>query len=147
MASDIQPSLGACPICDQRLLVTEYACNSCGVTVRGRFDRCDLCALPADLLHFVRLFVHVEGNLREVERRLGLSYPTIKARLAAVNAALGHAAAEPAAEFAAGASRDEERLRLLQRLRDGELPLDEVIQRLQTEGLHAEGGNDGPIDT
>ena len=143
MASEVQPSLGACPICDQRLLVSEYACGSCGVSIRGRFDRCDLCALPSDLLHFVRLFLHVEGNLREIERRLGLSYPTVKARLAAVNAALDAPGAGPAAGSTARSNRDEERLRLLRRLRDGELSLDEVIRRLRAEGTDAGGGDDG----
>ena len=147
MAPDVQPSLGACPICDQRLLVTEYACRSCGAAIRGRFDRCDLCALPSDLLHFVRLFLHVEGNLREVERRLGLSYPTVKARLAAVNAALDAAAAAPAAAaFAHAPNRDEERLLLLRRLRDGELSLDEVMRRLHAEGIEGKGAGGGTGD-
>ena len=140
MATDVQPSLGACPICDQRLQVAEYACGSCGVTIRGRFERCDLCALPADLLHFVRLFLHVEGNLREVERRLGMSYPTVKARLKAVNAALDASGAPPEAGAAAGDDRD--RLRMLRRLRDGELSLDEVLRRLQADDRSAGEGND-----
>lgn len=147
MTPDVQPSLGACPICDQRLLVTEYACRSCGAAIRGRFDRCDLCALPSDLLHFVRLFLRVEGNLREVERRLGLSYPTVKARLAAVNAALDAAAAGPAAADPDAASpgprRDAERLRLLRRLRGGELSFDEVMRRLHAEGADTEGKRAG----
>ncbi len=141
MASDVQPPLGPCPICDQRLQVAEYTCASCGVTIRGRFARCDLCALPADLLHFVRLFLHVEGNLREVERRLGMSYPTVKARLKAVNAALDASGARPGAGAAEGG--DQGRLRLLRRLRDGELSLDEVIRRLHAEEASAGGGNDG----
>ena len=138
---DVQPSLGACPICDQRLQVAEYACGSCGVTIRGRFERCDLCALPADLLHFVRLFLHVEGNLREVERRLGMSYPTVKARLKAVNAALDAPGARPEAEAAAGDDRD--RLRMLRRLRDGELSLDDVLRRLHADDRSAGEENDG----
>lgn len=152
MTPEVQPSLGACPICDQRLLVTEYACRSCGAAIRGRFDRCDLCALPADLLHFVRLFLRVEGNLREVERRLGLSYPTVKARLAAVNAALAAAGPEPVgaepeggdpAGASAGPDRDAERLRLLRRLRGGELSFDQVMRRLDAEGAEPEGKGAG----
>lgn len=147
MTLEVHPSLGACPICDQRLLVTEYACRSCGAAIRGRFDRCDLCALPADLLHFVRLFLQVEGNLREVERRLGLSYPTVKARLAAVNAALDAAGpdpvgADPAGE-SAGPDRDAERLRLLRRLRGGELSFDQVMRRLDAEDVEPEGKGAG----
>lgn len=147
MTPEVQPSLGACPICDQRLLVTEYACRSCGAAIRGRFDRCDLCALPADLLHFVRLFLRVEGNLREVERRLGLSYPTVKARLAAVNAALAAAGSDPVGADpvgeSAGPDRDAERLRLLRRLRGGELSFDQVMRRLDAEGAEPEGKGAG----
>ena len=86
MDSAIHSSQGQCPLCSERLLVSEYEyeCGSCGGTIRGHFERCDLCALPPDLLHFVRLFLHVGGNLRKVERRLGLSDPTVEARLAAV---------------------------------------------------------------
>ena len=105
--------LGACPLCADELLVREYRCRGCGVILRGAFRRCEVCALPAELLHFVNVFLEAEGNFRGVERRLGISYPTVKARLASVNARLAEARlraeAEPDAE--PDAPREEVRLR------------------------------------
>jgi len=41
----------------------------------------------------VEVFLRSRGNLREVERELGISYPTVRGRLEAVLAALGLAPA------------------------------------------------------
>ena len=86
---DVRDGLAACPVCADELLVQEYRCRGCGVVLKGAFRRCELCALPEELLHFVGVFLEVEGNFRSVERRLGISYPTVKARLASVNAPAG----------------------------------------------------------
>ena len=44
--------------------------------------------LPKEHLDFLRLFVKTRGNLKEVERILGVSYPTVRARLVEVLEAL-----------------------------------------------------------
>lgn len=105
---DMRDELAACPICSDELLVREYRCRGCGVVLRGLFRRCELCALPDELLHFVGVFLEVEGNFRSVERRLGISYPTVKARLASVNARLAEARLRVDAGIAPGASDDAE---------------------------------------
>src|SRR5215208_2419765 len=92
-------SLSECPVCDGPLAITELDCRSCGTSLRGEFTptRCPFCALPEEQLQFLELFLRCRGNLRDVERTLGLSYPTVRARLDGVLAALGYAAA-PATE-------------------------------------------------
>ena len=104
-------------------MVTEYTCTRCGVSLRGQFARCDICSLPKELLHFVRVFLGCEGNIKEVERVLGLSYPTVKSRLARVNQMLS------LGEFSRYVE-SHERMDLLKRFRDGELSLEEVLKRL-----------------
>ncbi|MDE0449455.1 MAG: DUF2089 family protein [Spirochaetaceae bacterium] len=103
---DVHDELAACPVCSDELLVQEYRCRGCGVVLRGLFRRCELCALPEELLHFVGVFLEVEGNFRSVERRLGISYPTVKARLASVNARLAEARLRADAGIAPGAPDD-----------------------------------------
>ena len=103
---DVRDELAACPVCSDELLVQEYRCRGCGVVLRGRFRRCELCALPEEMLHFVGVFLEVEGNFRSVERRLGISYPTVKARLASVNARLAEARLRVSAATAPGAPDD-----------------------------------------
>ncbi len=132
---DVRDGLAACPVCANELLIQEYRCRGCGVVLKGAFRRCELCALPEELLHFVGVFLEVEGNFRSVERRLGISYPTVKARLASVNARLaearlradaGPAPAEP--DDAAGRG---ERLALLREVRAGRISVDEALRGLR----------------
>lgn len=78
-----------CPVCDSGMSVSELSCESCGTSVRGRFQVPELCRLPDDLYGFLLVFVKNRGVIRDVEKELGISYPTVRSRLDAVLAALG----------------------------------------------------------
>jgi hypothetical protein len=78
--------------------VAVAACPSCQLRLEGRFEFNEFSALGHEDLHFLRIFVHTEGSIREMEAALGLSYPTIKARLAELRSRLAAASqASPAA--------------------------------------------------
>ncbi|MEO0082037.1 MAG: DUF2089 domain-containing protein [candidate division WOR-3 bacterium] len=79
-----------CPVCNAGMVITELSCDSCGTSVRGRFNVPELCRLPADLYQFLVVFVRNRGVIREVERELGISYPTVRSRLDALLTALGY---------------------------------------------------------
>ena len=153
---ELRDGLAACPVCADELLVQEYRCRGCGIVLRGAFRRCEVCALPEELLHFVGVFLEAEGNFRSVERRLGISYPTVKARLASVNARLAEARlradadrhepdqpaaprppsppdppAPPGAPEREPAAVRGERLALLRQVRAGRLSVDEALRALQ----------------
>jgi hypothetical protein len=136
-------------VCGGQLHVAEYRCSDCDVTLRGEFERCELCSLPGDLMHFVDVFLESKGNLRAVERRLGISYPTVKSRLAAVNAHLaasrlrGRAVATQADAGAAvpptaGPAERDLRLALLSDFKAGRLTLDETVQQLRLPATDVE---------
>jgi len=76
--------LRQCPVCNQTLEVTEYHCPSCDVTIRGRFGLGELASLTPSQQEFVKVFLCSGGNIKEVEKRLGISYPTVKSRLAEI---------------------------------------------------------------
>ena len=61
-------------------LVTEVLFPEAGITVKGEFELNEFATLAPDTLDFLRLYIKVRGNLKEVERILGLSYPTVRAR-------------------------------------------------------------------
>ena len=134
-------SLGPCPVCGGQLHVAQYRCGDCEVEISGAFRRCDLCSLPADQKHFVDVFLESERNLRAVERRLGISYPTVKSRLAAVNARLAESRLRAEAEYAAApeeyadavpaeAPSRNARLALLGDFKAGRLTLEETVALL-----------------
>jgi hypothetical protein len=119
-------SLTHCPVCDAGLTIAELHCRACGTTLRGEFaaSRCAFCALPEEQLKFLELFLRCRGNLRDVERTLGLSYPTVRARLDAVLNGLGYGAETPAAT-------PDERREILEALNAGRLTPEEAIAMLE----------------
>jgi len=80
--------LNKCPICDSLLEITRYDCKSCGTRIEGSFSGCSFCRLNDEDRLFAFIFLQTEGNMKDVERVLGISYPTIKSRLATINAQL-----------------------------------------------------------
>lgn len=54
----------------------------------GSFVANEFATLSQEDLHFLRIFIHTEGHIREMESALGVSYPTVKARLAELKARL-----------------------------------------------------------
>lgn len=88
---------GNCPFCGGGIDVTAFACGDCDAAVEGRFAPNKLAALDGAQAEFVLAFVRNRGNIKELERELGISYPTVRARLDDVIRALGFRVAEDAA--------------------------------------------------
>jgi hypothetical protein len=71
-----------CPTCHSRgLTISEVTCDACGTLVRSRYQPCPFCALHEEEQTFLLLFVRSRGNLKDVEKTLGVSYPTVRAKL------------------------------------------------------------------
>ena len=77
-----------CPACHGPLAPIQLYCDTCDLTLSGRFVTNEFATLAHDDLHFLRIFVHCEGRIRDMESALGVSYPTIKARLGKLKEAL-----------------------------------------------------------
>ena len=82
--------LEQCPSCGGHLVVTELTCPSCETVVRSRYAPCPFCRLAPDSLSFLEAFVKCRGNIKEMERALGISYPTVRGRLNAIIRELGY---------------------------------------------------------
>lgn len=82
--------MGQCPICGGSVEVTEISCNSCKSTINGRFKPCKFCVLSQEHKEFAEIFIKNRGNIKEIERELGVSYPTVKGKLDSLISALGY---------------------------------------------------------
>ena len=80
-----------CPGCGGMLEVSELHCDHCGASVRGSFSLQPFAALSHEQREFLVTFVLCRGNIKDVEKRLGISYPTVRRRLEAVIAGLASA--------------------------------------------------------
>ena len=107
--------ISTCPVCSSELAVTRLHCRSCGTTLEGDFSVGRFGRLNREQLTLLESFLRSRGNLREMERELGISYPTVRSRVEALVTALGFGpraesedpddeAAEPTQE---GRSREE----------------------------------------
>lgn len=111
-----------CPVCNDRLIVTNLACESCDLSVKGRFAvATPFSALPAEQVDFILTFLAARGSIKEVEKRLGISYPTVRNRLDAVIEALG------LSEPAGGASAKD----VLEKLEAGAIDANEAVEMLE----------------
>ena len=81
--------ISTCPVCANELAVTRLHCRSCGTTLEGDFSVGRFGRLNRDQLTLLESFLRSRGNLREMERELGISYPTIRSRVEALVRALG----------------------------------------------------------
>lgn len=80
---------GKCPVCGEKLSITKLGCHKCSSTIEGDFRPCEFCLLPEEDLDFVKVFIKCRGNIKDVEKELGISYPTVRGKLDAVIKALG----------------------------------------------------------
>ena len=115
MAHDV---ISTCPVCSGELAVTRLRCGSCGTTLEGEFSVGRFSRLSRDQMALLESFLRSRGNLRDIERELGISYPTVRARVEALVRALGFGArADDEASPAADAPRsDQTRESILERL-------------------------------
>jgi hypothetical protein len=83
-----QPVVSRCPFCDGSTEVTEVSCLNCDVQIRGHFTLSRFDGLAPEHLQFLEAFLRSRGVIRDVEAMLGISYPTVRARLDALLTAL-----------------------------------------------------------
>jgi hypothetical protein len=127
----------ACPSCQTALQPKVLACPSCEIKVEGPFQLNEFATLAPDDLHFLRIFVRSEGRIRDMESALGLSYPTIRARLSALKNKLAgdeSADAKAAGTKAYGTEKASEPAdvgRILERLQAGEIPFEEAMKQIK----------------
>src|SRR3954470_25056228 len=81
--------ISTCPVCSSELSVTRLHCGSCGTTLEGEFSVGRFGRLGRDQLALLESFLRSRGNLRDMERELGISYPTVRSRVESLGRTLG----------------------------------------------------------
>jgi len=138
---------GSCPVCGNAMYVSRLSCDRCGSALEGalaltgqptarrngaasagreadeRFGR--LARLNDQQLEFVEVFLRCRGTIKDVEDMLGISYPTVKSRLANVLETMGFCGDEKLTTAPRHARRD-----ILGRLATGEISTEEAHRLL-----------------
>jgi hypothetical protein len=126
-------------VCSSRLETTQLGCPHCGTGLVGHFAPCDFCGLDDADLNMLKVFLASRGNMRDLERHLGVSYPTARARFDDLLRRLGLAAGGPGAtapgsaadaDARGSAAAEADRLATLRALAQGDLDVEEARARL-----------------
>lgn len=139
MAHDV---ISTCPVCTSELSVTRLHCRACGTTLEGDFRVGRFGRLSREQLALLESFLRSRGNLREMERELGISYPTVRSRVEALVRALGFGARadtdeDPGAGPQPPADRATARQSILERLARHEISADEAAAAIRALGRNA----------
>lgn len=122
-------ALGKCPVCGQKTEVTAISCSGCGTKIEGHFTLCRFCSLTEEQKSFIETFIKCRGNIKEVEKELGISYPTVKNRLEDAANALGYDSNQQCGFN--GTDLSDYRKDILDRLNNGEISIEEALNCLQ----------------
>jgi len=117
------------PVSGGDLYVSELTCDESGVTIRGRFEIPRWARLDAEQAKFLETFLRCRGMINSVERELGISYPTARARLDSLLEALGYGPTKE--EKARKARAAEHKRRILEQLEQGEITPEEAKVKLR----------------
>lgn len=91
--------IATCPVCAGELAISRLHCRTCGTTLEGEFGVGRFGKLSREQMALLESFLRSRGNLKEMERALGISYPTVRARVEALVQALGLADGESDSEL------------------------------------------------
>ena len=118
--------LQECPVCGSPLYVRVLECPSCHTRIEGKFapPHSSLFYLSKKELDFVELFVRVRGNIKEVEKALGVSYPTVRGILDRVIEKMGYPVKHE--------SDTKRRTEILEKLEKGEISPEEAAQLISS---------------
>ncbi|MDD5018450.1 MAG: DUF2089 domain-containing protein [Eubacteriales bacterium] len=115
----------ACPVCGGQYEITNLTCKKCKSELGGHFSGCDFCNLSDEDARFVLTFLKCRGSIKDVEKELGISYPTVRGRLDGVIKRLGLKSSISPDEIR------EERKQVFDRLDKGEISADEAAELLR----------------
>jgi hypothetical protein len=138
MAHDV---ISTCPVCSGELAVTRLRCGSCGTTLEGEFSVGRFARLGRDQMALLESFLRSRGNLRDIERELGISYPTVRARVEALVRALGFGPRSdedaPTGDDSISAAPAQTREAILERLARREITAEDAATAIRALGRHS----------
>lgn len=109
----------SCPFCAGELAIKQMTCLGCRTQIESELRIPSFFRLPEELQEFVLVFLRCRGNIREVEKVLKISYPTVCKRLDLVNSLLGNS------------NKRVDRKEILEQLERGEITAKDAIQLLK----------------
>lgn len=113
--------LTRCPVCSGKLKIKKLQCEDCSTIIENNFSFSKFDLLTLEQIKFVETFLQCRGNIKDVERALGISYPTVRGKLEEINDILG---------LTVRKDREVYKEEILAKLEAGEITSDEAVELL-----------------
>lgn len=114
-----------CPTCEGKLNVTELKCSNCNTKISGDFYLDELFQLNYEMQRFLKIFIKTRGNIKNMEKELDMSYPTVRNKLNELIKTLGYE------DDFVEEEQQEKRREILDMLEAGEIEAVEAAQKLK----------------
>lgn len=118
------PLITNCPVCSKQLKITKLQCTHCQTTIENEFELSKFSALSQEQLQFIEIFLKSRGNIKEVEKELGVSYPTVRGKLDDIISSLG---------YSTNKKVEIDKKKVVMMLEKGEISAEEAISMLKEE--------------
>jgi hypothetical protein len=132
----VNPVLSTCPVCKHELRVEKLHCDYCHTSIEGSFTLSKFNYLETEKLYFIEVFIKNRGNIKQIEKELNISYPTVKKMLDEVIVGLGYSVSEDDDAFLRNQEKEEpvkkaEKASVLERIEKGELSVQQALELLK----------------
>ena len=114
--------LTQCPVCNSKLTVTKLTCKKCNTVIENDFELSKFSYLTMDQLNFTEVFIKCRGNIKDVEKELGISYPTVRSKIEDLIVSLGYV---PVREKVDNSSK------VIDKLEKGEITAEQALNLLK----------------
>lgn len=115
--------INKCPVCASNLKITKLKCDKCNTIIENEFELPAITYLNDEQIYFMEVFLKCRGSIKDVEKELKISYPTVRAKLDDVIEALGY-------KLSKKSSNNEEILNMLE---SGEITAEQAIEMLKNK--------------
>lgn len=127
MNKKAHPLISRDPVTGKPLQVTRLESFESGIKIEGVFNLSKFNYLTNEQLYFVEVFIKNSGSIKQVEKELNVSYPTVKKMLDEVIVALGYNVNEEVEEI----KKPNLRMKVLKEVEKGIITVDEAIEKLK----------------
>ncbi len=132
----VNPVLSTCPVCKNELRVVKLHCDNCETNIEGSFTLSKFNYLETEKLYFIEIFIKNRGNIKQIEKELNISYPTVKKMLDEVIIGLGYSVTDDDDFMKESAPKNEDKEKnlkqsILEKIEKGEMKVAEALEFLK----------------
>lgn len=121
----VYKAITVCPVCQGKLKIKKLQCTSCRTTIENDFSFSKFQYLSEEQMQFIEIFIKCRGSIKDVEKQMGISYPTVRAKLDEVIASIG------GKDLSKEISKSESTSDVIKALENGEVSPDEAVKMLK----------------